>query len=62
MADYTIIYEHITSNITDNGEVFIPIPVLAKELRMYKISSNVLSYLVVPIALWGCLGNLLSFR
>ena len=51
-----------STNVPNETEVFIPIPVLARELQIYKISNHVLNYLVVPIAVWGILGNLLSFR
>ena len=40
----------------------IPVPVLAKELETYKISHYILTYLAIPVAVWGCFGNFFSFR
>ena len=62
MASTTIIFDNLTLNITDNIDKFVPVPVLARELKIYKISNYVLDYLVVPFALWGCVGNFFSFR
>ena len=62
MANVTQMYDNTTLNITLKGEHFIPVPVLAKELNIYKINDYILKYCAVPIAVWGCLGNLFSFR
>ncbi len=40
----------------------LPIPVLAERLIEYKISIYILTYVTVPVAVWGWLGNAISFR
>ena len=47
-------------NETEN-HVFVPVAVLAKEMNIYKIGNLILNYCAVPITVWECLGNLLSF-
>ena len=53
---------NITSNMTETIDTLIPIPVLAQELNIYKMSNYLYKYLVVPIAIWGFVGNFFSFR
>ena len=35
---------------------------LAEEFMEYKISIYILTYVTVPVAVWGWIGNFLSFR
>ena len=66
MSNTSLTYNHISQFIiNENGssnEEFIPVPVLAKQLFTYKVSDYILTYLAVPIAIWGFIGNLLSLR
>ena len=59
---FTSVHQNLTAQ--NDLEILskIPVPVLAKELETYKISHHILTYLAVPIAVWGCFGNILSFR
>ena len=56
------VFDNTTLNTTENYELLVPVPVLAKELNNYKISDYILKYCAIPIAVWGCLGNFFSFR
>ena len=49
-----------SSNNTSDD--YIPVPELAKGLKLYTISQFVLNYSAVPISVWGWIGNLLSFK
>ena len=44
------------------GGVPTPVPVLASRLIEYKISIYILTYLTIPVAVWGWVGNAISFR
>ena len=44
------------------NETFPSIAELAEDRMEYKISIYILTYLTVPVALWGWIGNLISFR
>ena len=57
MTNVTDLYHNAASD-----DFYIPVPVLAKELDLYKISDYILKYCAVPIAIWGCIGNFFSFR
>ena len=66
MINTTSLQENTTLkfNAENDIEIFmkLPVPVLAKELETYKISHYILTYLAIPVAVWGCIGNFLSFR
>ena len=62
MENATDTHNDVSLNTSQNYEVLIPVPVLAKELDLYKISDYILKYCAVPIAVWGCTGNFFSFR
>ena len=58
-------FENAASNFSEQTIIWKQssnIPLLAKELEIYKISHYILTYLAVPIAVWGCFGNFFSFR
>ena len=58
--------ENTTLNFTAQNDsesfMMLPVSVMAKELVTYKISHHILTYLAIPIAVWGCFGNFFSFR
>ena len=58
----TTVYRNVTAQNHLERLMTIPVPVLAKELETYKTSHHILTYLAVPIAVWGCFGNFFSFR
>ena len=66
MENSTDFQEVTALNSSDEGypesEMSIPMPELAKELELYKISQYLLNYTTVPIAVWGFFGNLISLR
>ena len=47
-----------TSSGTDGPSVVA----LAEEFLEYKISIYILTYMTLPVAVWGWMGNFLSFR
>ena len=51
---------NVTLNL--NNQTILPVAVLAEEFLEYKISIYILTYLTVPVAIWGWIGNFLSFR
>ena len=66
MENSTDFQEATALNSSDEGytesEMSIPVPELAKDLELYKISQYLLNYTTVPIAVWGWFGNLISLR
>ena len=48
-----------TEEVNDTGTSVVA---LAEEFIEYKISIYILTYVTVPVAVWGWIGNFLSFR
>ena len=58
----TSVHQNVTAQNDLEILAKIPVPVLAKELETYKISYQILTYLGIPIVVWGIFGNFFSFR
>ena len=52
-----------TQEETDgNNQTLFSIVALAEEFTEYKFSIYILTYITIPVAIWGWIGNFLSFR
>ena len=54
-----LLMEMETEAVNDKGPLVVA---LAEEFTAYKISIYILTYVTVPVAVWGWIGNFLSFR
>ena len=48
--------------IKECNQTVFSIVALAEEFTEYKFSIYILTYMTIPVAIWGWIGNFLSFR
>ena len=48
--------------IKESNQTVFSIVALAEEFDEYKFSIYILTYMTIPVAIWGWIGNILSFR